>query len=222
LSTDENAQRSLVVVQVGCNRDKAGMLIDTRTGGELFDLGEGEIWGARFTSGDGSEPSGYLVVNREGVVEIYDTGRRQRTGVIEPSEDDFTTSIAVDREGMHLATGSKHGIASVYSLPDLVSGTTAEDAIRMRRDITSGVWGIAVNGDHLATSSHGSLNVWDIASASLLAQPALEIDTPPFAAFSPDGQGLIYADGEYELKRPVPRPRRTDPAGETARDPGAH
>jgi hypothetical protein len=88
----------------------------------------------------------------------------------------------------------------VYDLAELVSGTAAEDALELV-EATDSVGGVAVEGAYLAASSFGSLRVWDIASGALVAQPHVEIDTPPFSIFSPDGTSLLYAETGYEVRR---------------------
>jgi len=41
--------------------------------------------------------------------------------------------------------------------------------------------------------------VWDVETGALIVSPKVVIGSPPFAAFSPDGRHLSYADGDYEV-----------------------
>ncbi len=110
----------MLFAQVGCDSSLSGSLIETMTGRELLSVGEGEIWEALFTSGGSDDPSKYLVVSREGTVEIFDVAQRQLVATVEPDEFDGIGALAVDRAGRYLATGSEFGRAIVFFLPALV------------------------------------------------------------------------------------------------------
>lgn len=200
-SVEPGYDGSLLVTRVECGFPTRGSLIDTRTGEELLDLGPGEIWTAQFTSGGGGDRSRYAVVLREGVVAVFDTRASQRVGIIEPADDDIINSFDVDPSGLRLVTGSEQGLAHIHALPNIIAGNSADEAIELRLDTTDIVAGITVDGPHLATSSHGLLSVWDIETGRLLFQPPVQIETPPFSDFTPDGRSLIFVDGEYELRR---------------------
>lgn len=180
------------------------MVIDPITGHELLDLGEREVWGPRavFNPGGLVEADRYLAVNMEGVVELYDMASRELVAAVDLAVDS-TISQAFDPTGRYLVGGTDFGDAWILDLSAIIEGLPVEDAIVNQFKVHSGaIRGVAINSNGLlATSGHGSLKVWDIHSGQLVAEPSVDIDTPPFSTFSADGEFLLYVDGGYVLRK---------------------
>ena len=179
------------------------MVIDPVTGDELLDLGEREVWGPRalFNPGGFADEGRYVAVNMEGVVELYEMPSRELVAEIALVAD-VTISLAFDATGRYLAGGTESGDVWILDLSAIVDGLSVEDALNQFSAHVAPILGVAVNGNGLlATSSFNSLKVWDVNTNQLVAEPSVDITTPPFSAFSPDGDYLLYVDGEHVLRK---------------------
>ena len=184
--------------------DRRSRVIETTTGEELLDLESRDVWRAAFNPGGVFEPGRYLAVrNREsGItprpIEIFDLVLGELIATYTP-EDDATLDLRFDPTGRYLAGGTQNGRAFVLDLAAVVDGTPGEDALVFDQVVGSGgVPGVRINADGvLATSAFGALRLWNIHTGELLVEPAIDIELPPIAAFSPDGDILYYADTDF-------------------------
>jgi DNA-binding SARP family transcriptional activator/WD40 repeat protein len=177
-------------------------VVEVTSGRELLDLGERPILGgsgAAFSPAGDVVPGRHLaiIVDDEQIVEIYDIA----SGDLVADTADFIghdpIALAFDPTGRYLAIGTQNGGASVLDLLEMVDGASARKALVFNEVVdTGGVPGVALNAEGvLATSAFNSLRLWDIHTGGVLNELTVEIDTPPFAAFSPEGDSLFYTDG---------------------------
>ena len=157
-------------------------MIDPVTGNELLDLGEREVWGPRaiFNPEGFVEANRYLAVNIEGVVQLHEMESRQLVAEV-AVEHDVTMSQAFDPTGRYLAGGTESGDVWILDLSAIVDGLSVEDGLNQFSAHVGPIFGVAVNGNGLlATSSFNSLKVWDMNTNQLVAEPSVDITTPPF------------------------------------------
>jgi DNA-binding SARP family transcriptional activator/WD40 repeat protein len=184
--------------------DRRSRVIETATGEELLDLGERDVSRAVFNPGGVLEPGRYLATRslEFGVtprpIEIFDLTTGDLIGRYTP-EADSALDLRFDPTGRYLAGGTQNGRAFVLDLSAVVAGTPPEEALVFDRVVGSGgVTGVRLNAEGiLATSAFGSLRLWNIHTGELLVDLAIDIELPPTAAFSPDGNILYYSDTDF-------------------------
>jgi DNA-binding SARP family transcriptional activator/WD40 repeat protein len=184
--------------------DRRSRVIETTTGDELLDLESRDVWRAVFNPGGVFEPGRYLAVRNleSGItprpVEIFDLVTGELIATYTP-ENDAALDLRFDPTGRYLAGGTQNGRAFVLDLVAVVDGAPGEDALVFDRVVGSGgVTGVRLNAEGiLATSGHGALRLWNIHTGELLVDLAIDIELPPTAAFSPDGNILYYSDTDF-------------------------
>jgi WD40 repeat protein len=178
-------------------------VVDMATGQVVLDLGPRPILGrggAFFNPGGEWAAGRLLAVNLDGVVEIYDV--EMRTLLATFVTDTFVMSMDFEPTGGLLALGLGSGRTQVVDMAQVVDGTPTDDALIFDQATNPyEVAGIALSEDLVATSSFDALRIWNIESGELVAEPATEIDTPPFSTFSVDGRFLFYIDDPFVLRR---------------------
>jgi WD40 repeat protein len=186
-------------------------VVDTASGDRLLDLAKGGTsspFKAVFNPGGVFTPGRYLVsaAQPEGDLEIYDIASGELMSTLE-FEGDWPLSLAFDSTGRYVAGGNQNGSAWVLDLRAVVEGTRAQDALVFHRSVDNGgIPGVSLNASGiLATSAFNSLRLWDIHSGELVAEIPVEIDTPPYADFNPDGSLLYYIDQPAGSSRHVLR-----------------
>lgn len=189
---------TLVVLERG-ERCPNSRLVETTTGVEILDFGPSYLLNAVFNP-EGHFPGGrYLATSTDGILEIYDV----ENATLVARSTGWTLSLAFDPSGRYLALGHDMGRVRVLDMEQIARGTTPDEAgVFDQMGLSDEVFGVAMNDTGLlATSTHNSLKLWDLDSGELIAEPLVEIDTPPFAAFSPDGSYMAYVDSGYVLRK---------------------
>jgi len=181
-------------------------VIETISGRELLDLGNRPLLGASaavFNPEGVFEAGRFLAINLIDIdiVEIYDMTAGDVIATLE-FESDWPLGITFDPTGRYLVGGNQNGRAWVLDLSAVLDGAPIENAYLFDRVVDAGAVVAALNASGvLATTAFNSLRLWDIHTGQLLIDLEVDIETPPFAAFSPDGEDLYYVDAGYVLRR---------------------
>ncbi len=199
---------SMLLVDRGCPDDEmpsAGggpVVMETLTGRELVTLDGDEIWGrsAAFTHVPGHEGE-FLVVSIDGTITIFEIPSGRPVASLATPTGGWL-NIGLDRDGRLLAASTIAPTVEVFDLSALLDGADAGDARVTTLDVAVEASSLALDGrGRLAITALNSLLVFDIDTGRLIAQPAVTIDTPPFATFTADGDALFYADRGPVLRR---------------------
>ena len=127
------------------------------------------------------------------LVEIHDIERGTVVGTFQPGA--FPLSVTFDPRGRFVAGGNVSGRAWVLDLGALVAGATAEEALVFDKQVHDGsVGAIDLTADGLLATAgrDGVLRLWDVATGTLVAEVPANDEPVPLAAFSPDGEYLLY------------------------------
>ena len=178
-------------------------VIEAATGREILSLGDRRIdsKAAAFNPDGVFEPGRYLAVSLDGVLEIYDMEDLRLVGSLERGSGLY--SMAFDPSGRYLAVGHGARRASVIDMTNVERGMTVADSVIFEEAVAvSDVSAVSINADGvLAASTYGRVGLWDIHTRQLVTDPPTRIDTPAFAALTPDGSQLLYVDAGYVLRR---------------------
>ena len=170
-------------------------VIDVATGDELHDLGAVPIGGATFNPDGVFEEDRFLATSRSGF-RIYDLAGDEPV-IIQLDDLGFAAfSAAFDPTGRYLAAVGAEGDAVVLDMEQLVEGASVGEAVVFDRTVDTGLMiSLALDADGvLATSTFGSLRLWDIHSGELIVEIPVEGDGPSHPRVSQDGDYLYYVD----------------------------
>ena len=177
-------------------------VIVVATGEEILDLGPvpfGGGWpGAVFNPGGVFEQDRFLAETGTGGggFGIYDlAGDEPKTILLDELGFD-AISVVFDPTGRYLAAVGDQGDAVVLDMARLVAGSPPPDAVVFSQTIDTGqMISVALDANGvLATSTFGSLRLWDVHTGELIVELPVEGAGPPFPRFSSDGAYLYYND----------------------------
>jgi len=174
-------------------------VIEVATGDELYDLGAvpvGAGWpGAAFNPAGVFEEDRFLADRMNGF-RIYDLAG-DKPVIIPLDELGFGPISAVfDPTGRYLAAVGGDGDAIVIDVEQLVGNIPVREGVVFDQAVDTGqMISLALDANGvLATSTFGSLRLWDIHSGELVVEIPIESDGPPQARFSTEGDYLYYVD----------------------------